>query len=396
MAWFTGKRMYSEEDMSSERLGGSRYKERKLDTWPFIWKIFSAKSYATVFNEDWPTYGIFHYMSKGFTKKMFDYDYHWFWLRLEQVNGNRSSKNCFFNEPLPKISIDIARKHVITLKDSLQFIVNVVTETTQSSDNSVEKIDNYLLQFWKDVFEGDYLQNTFVIFASDHGLRQGNIRSTYVGAMEDRLPFYGIWFPRWFYEKYPHIEENIDGNLDVVSSMFDVHETLLDVAMANYNGKQRKRKSRGQSQLYPIRRDRTCREAGVAKRWCTCHKEKEVDPKNNVDASEASIFLVQYINRMLDDHKDKCQDITFSKYNFFRKVKFDEENDRNGTHFFLNIETNPYNATFEAFMIVKMLNESTSSWTIKSGLLERTSRYDIFSNCIDSSWLKQFCPCRVL
>lgn len=397
MAWYTGKLMYSEEDMSSETLGGPWYKERKYDSWPIIWKVFGAKSYATVFNEDWPTYGLFHYMAKGFTKKMFDYYYHWFWLRVEQVNSNMSSSYCFYNEPLPKIHIDIARRHVISLKDTLQFIVTVLTETTHSFDNTVELIDEYLLQFWKDVYEGDYLQNTFVIFASDHGLRMGDIRATYVGAMEDRLPFYGLWFPKWFYEQYPHIEKNIDGNLNMLSSMFDVHETLIDVAASNFNGKQRKRGSRGQSQLYPIRPDRTCSDAGVADRWCTCHKQVEVDPNTSEDAKEAAIYLVDYMNwSLLYAHKDKCQNITFTKYNFFQKVDLDEEeNEFNKTHFFLSLETEPHNATFEVFLTMKLFDGGRRrEFRTKKGLIDRTSRYDIYSYCMDNWWLKHFCSCK--
>lgn len=223
--------------------------------------------------------------------------------------------------------------------------------------------------------------------------------------MEDRLPFYGLWFPPWFYEKYPHIKRNIENNVDRLTSSFDVYETLKDIANENFNGHQRNAKSRGQSHLYPVPKNRTCRDAGIADHWCTCNKETPLDVENDTVAEEVASFFVGHLNDILKDVTDLCQKIVFSKYNFLRRVQLlEEENsdqtqskkfsspESKKTHYFVGIETVPYNASFEMYMTSTSTNGTENKWEVRGGL-DRTSRYGPYGNCVDDWWLSQFCPC---
>lgn len=215
--------------------------------------------------------------------------------------------------------------------------------------------------------------------------------------MEDRLPYYGLWFPPWFYERYPHIKQNIENNMDRLTSSFDVYETLKDIVNENFNGAQRRATSRGQSHLYPVPKNRTCRDAGIADHWCTCNKEVPLKPENNTIAKEAANFMIDYMNDLLKDETKLCRKIVFSKFNFFRQVQFADEHNADDneekTHYFVGIETNPNQATFEAYLTVNKANNGTENeWELRSGL-ERTSRYGVYSGCMEDWWLKHFCNC---
>lgn len=182
MAMLTGKRMYYEnDDMPRELPQNYDYFVQRFDSWPFIWKYFAAKSYATVFNSDWPSFGLFSYKAIGFSKKLIDYYYHWFWRRVDYLTIGRSDWYCFSNEPLPKINVELTKRHVMKLNQSATFIYHVLTETSHGGDNEIERTDYDVYNFWKDLYEGGYLNKTFVIFSSDHGIRLGDIRPTYIG-----------------------------------------------------------------------------------------------------------------------------------------------------------------------------------------------------------------------
>lgn len=94
-----------------------------------------------------------------------------------------------------------------------------------------------------------------------------------VDKFDERLRFYSIQFPRWFYELHPQIENNIDGNKNILCSNFDVYETMIDIVNANYEGRQRKISSKGQSQLYPLPKQRTCKSASIPDHYYTVSKK---------------------------------------------------------------------------------------------------------------------------
>lgn len=54
-------------------------------------------------------------------------------------------------------------------------------------------------------FLDNLLKNTVVIYFSDHGARKGDILSTYIGKLEERLPAMFISFPSWFRTRYPQV-----------------------------------------------------------------------------------------------------------------------------------------------------------------------------------------------
>lgn len=143
--------------------------------------MFSAKGYATVFNEDMPKYGLFHYFAKGFMKKPFDYYYHHFWTLVTNKYVTGASVRCFGNTHRASITIDLVKRHMISLVDKLQFVYSTLSELPHDLDNQVEEVDGDMVQFWSHLYENEYLNKTFVIFASDHGIRHGNIRKTPVG-----------------------------------------------------------------------------------------------------------------------------------------------------------------------------------------------------------------------
>jgi hypothetical protein len=63
----------------------------------------------------------------------------------------------------------------------------------------------------------------------DHGNRYDDFRETTLGRIEDKMPLLGIILP----ESLKHLRKNLESNSKVLTSWYDVHEMLLDVATGN-------------------------------------------------------------------------------------------------------------------------------------------------------------------
>lgn len=180
MAMLMGKRVTDEqEDMPREMTGD--YSKIQYDSWPIIWKLFSANGYATVFNEDNPQVGLFHFDAKGFAVKPVDYYHHTFWTAVQAESNH--DYICFLNELKAKMILDLTRRQIMTMRNKLQFMVTSTMELSHDQDNQVELLDEHLTNFWRYLHENGYLNRSAVIFASDHGIRHGWIRTTQIGTV---------------------------------------------------------------------------------------------------------------------------------------------------------------------------------------------------------------------
>lgn len=183
IAMLTGKRVYDEqEDMMKEI--DYDYHKIKYDNFPLIWKMFAGKGYATVFNEDKPGWGLFHYLAKGFAQKPVDFYYHTFHMALANAYNKNHTNICFGNVPRPQLVLDLTKRHMIVMKDKLQFVYSFSTELTHDYGNEVQRLDEPYFKFFKELHEGNYLNKTAIIFASDHGHRFSAVRGTIVGTYQ--------------------------------------------------------------------------------------------------------------------------------------------------------------------------------------------------------------------
>lgn len=217
------------------------------------------------------------------------------------------------------------------------------------------------------------------------------------GLLEARLPFFGIWFPEWFYKLHPNIKSNIEYNAHahILTTPFDIYETLKDILEANYNGVQRHFTSRSQSHLYKLPTNRTCKTASVPDKWCTCLQKTELDQKGDL-AFNVSAFVVNHLNFILENASDLCQKIKLSKILYVQKINFDKiaegENVTLLDTFRVGIKTNPFNATFEAIVRANSTNGKFISYV--DGDIIRTSYLAGLSDCVNNNTkIVRYCPC---
>lgn len=67
-------------------------------------------------------------------------------------------------------------------------------------------MDLDVVQFFERMFDKDLFKNTIILVMGDHGHRFDGIRSTYIGRIEERMPFLGILLPETLQKSHPHLQ----------------------------------------------------------------------------------------------------------------------------------------------------------------------------------------------
>ncbi|KAK8755069.1 hypothetical protein V5799_002225 [Amblyomma americanum] len=175
----TGQHM---EEAESGCWGGS---DQFLDNCTFLWTMFADAGYRTLYAEDAPNISTFNYLKLGFLHQPTDYYSRPFVLPFEAELGH---KKC--------ISV-------------------------------VKTFDPR----WRaqSLYEGGHLNNTIVVFLSDHGMRWGSIRRTFAGLLEGRLPGYLWYLPRSLSLQHPDLVRVFKANAFRLTTPLDVYATLRNV-----------------------------------------------------------------------------------------------------------------------------------------------------------------------
>lgn len=436
VAALTGLRCQQEQENMKADINED-YEKINFDHWPLIWKFYSQKGYTTVFNEEKAKWGLFHYLSRGFKDKPVDFYYHTYWHAIDrqddsdekQENQTLFKSHCFRGVSRVERLLDLAKRHIVTMNNILQFQYVFLTDLSHEYDGSeIERADDFLVDFFQKLYnpsKTDLLNNTVILFMGDHGHRFTPIRKTLVGLIEERTPMFNIWFPKWFHKKYPQISKNLNLNSVRLSSPFDVYETLKDLANSNFNGDQKPMGSRGYSQLYEIPPNRTCYEAGIPDHHCTCISMKPIDNlNNNPQLQLVAKTVVDHLNSKLEPYSKLCSKFRLQRILRAEQLYVNEKLANGITHYEeknesttliqndtlhlaikvadqtellhsvktvrIAIQVEPVRAEFEATCFY---NETEQKYILSNSDISRLNQYGHQSDCVEKSSLKKICVC---
>lgn len=240
--------------------------------------------------------------------------------------------------------------------------------------------------------ENSILENSFVIFLSDHGFRFGDFRLTYSGWLEERLPYIYFWVPKWFRNKFHDEYKNFLTNSERLTTPFDVYMTLQHLlVLFGYDHQQTPSSAcpKCKSLFREADFDRSCEDAGVEQHWCTCsgHFHLDVSHPKAISASRFALEHIQSLTaREFPEESKKC-----FKFKLKRVVtagiseKFAA---KNVSYIFVIFETVPY-ALFEATVEV----DECRVFSI-NGDITRVDYYGDNSKCTEEAVLKKYCYCK--
>lgn len=131
-----------------------------------------------------------------------------------------------------------------------------------------KSMDRNVRDFFKKLKNSEILDESIVIFLSDHGIRFGDINNTPRGFYEVRLPMHYISVPTWFKREYPIEMKNFKDNTGKLTSNYDLYMTLqhiLKLSGANHTVTSSRACTNCRSFFEKITTERRCSEAGKKK-----------------------------------------------------------------------------------------------------------------------------------
>ena len=412
---FAGR--YVEELPWDERLS-----DVPFDNYTFLWNEFSAHGYRTLYAEDAPSIAIFNYNKAGFHRPPADYYLRPFSLALEDHGAVWSADHDCIGT---RLETDVVLDWIVDFESefrsephlSFAFLTRLTHEDVRKTAAADRPYENFL----RGMHDDGLLAKTVVIFYSDHGIRFGDLRQTYVGKMEERLPFIYVVLPPMFSDRYPEMAQSLAGNTRRLTTPFDVYETLVD--LMDFTGRVRRKnvaERRGCTLLDVVPPERTCETATVMPHWCTCHGTRQLRNDDPL-VQAAARGLVDHINGLVGTHGDRCATLQLravldarlilpaddvmrfrnSRRDVLgRTVEFDATAAAASfVEYQLNVEAFPGGAIFEA-TVRRPQNVDGQASAVDSDRVEvteisRINAYGDQSACIDYHMHKKFCYCTV-
>ncbi|XP_055693772.1 uncharacterized protein LOC129796084 [Lutzomyia longipalpis] len=381
-------------------------KNSTYDSCHFIWRDYSRRGYLTAFAEDIGYLGLFNYFKKGFRNQPTDYYTRPLITAMERQIAYKKVGNvylCYGSKTPFEILFDYIHKFVQSLQERRFFGFFWTSSFTHDYLNMPKLIDGKIVSFLRQLNHEALLNDTVLILMSDHGLRWGSFRSTYQGMMEERQPFMYTIFPKWFHVDFPRAMRHFRRNTRRLSSHFDLHEMLRDLArLEQLDDDAIDARAadlaaadplpRGISPFLPIPATRTCDAAGILPHWCTCH-EKQTVPTIDQGVLRVARFVLRELNDRVATvpqcarlHLNTILEATRATLSADATSKVPTT----GQMFDLTVRlrTKPGMGEFEATVRVK-----TEEDMELTGPISRTNLYGRQSACVDDPQLKLYCYC---
>ncbi|KAH7725533.1 hypothetical protein AAVH_06983 [Aphelenchoides avenae] len=149
-----------------------------VDSWPFIWKNFSAAGYTTFLAEEQP--GIFSYKGAGFRRPPTDVYLRPYgqMLNEDQTVTYKSSQYCYGNEPESALVLNNIQRFLELQKRSGTpfFALSFLWKVSHDLANSVEILDILLSDWLARIHQAGLLRDVMLFVMADHGNRFDKIR----------------------------------------------------------------------------------------------------------------------------------------------------------------------------------------------------------------------------
>nr|XP_033342687.1 uncharacterized protein LOC117229886 [Megalopta genalis] len=365
-----------------------------LDRCPFLWRNFRQAGYATAYGEDETALNTFNYLKVGFMDPPTDYYLRPYILACEKLLKSRKRfglKYCTGPEISFDRILDYAVDFARTFLGLPYFGFFWTTSVSHDNSNGISSMDGRLLGKFKLLEREGVLNDSMVVFLSDHGMRWGPIRNTYVGWYEERLPFLYIWLPEWLRLERPDAYSSLRGNQHRLLSPFDLYQTLREVL--SWSGGQANPPpgcADCRSMLGPVPYERGCSDVGISSHWCACTTFDRANSRDPIVEQGAAVF-VDHANKRISAYKDKkgrqlCAKLRLKR--IMRVNKAVEMNDSNVLVYFYLLQLLPGDGKFE----VTVRYHENATYTVTDHEVSRLDSYASSAKCLDRGY-KLYCHC---
>ncbi|XP_055538592.1 uncharacterized protein LOC129726053 isoform X1 [Wyeomyia smithii] len=370
----------------------------QLETCPFMWNYFADSGYVTAYAEDEASINTFNYHKFGFVKQPTDYYLRPIALAAEKYLTKKTKNSltfCLGYQNYADFIYQYALDFASFYKDEPSFGL-FWTNTFSHNDISDPSCMDARMKFYIEELENrGILNNSMVVFFSDHGLRFGAVRSLLTGWLEERLPFIFIWLPEWFKEQHPEIVQALKINRNRLTNPYDLHVTLkhvLELSERIDNLPAPLSCANCQSLFQEMPWNRSCEETSIASHWCTCAAFEEIDKESKI-VRAAVDFVIDSINQDLSDHqknltKKLCAKMQLKSISLAKLAKYPNAEVPHNDYLLI-FDGKPGSGKFES-----TVRHYTKRGAFEvTGSISRLNEYASQSECMHIDYLRKYCYC---
>ncbi|XP_051171898.1 uncharacterized protein LOC127288466 isoform X2 [Leptopilina boulardi] len=368
-----------------------------LDNCPMLWYNFKNAGYVTAYAEDEADWSTFNYLKVGFVNPPTDYYLRPYIVATEKLLKTRRrfiNYYCTGPELAAERILNFAEDFAIRFKDHSYFGFFWTNSITHNSLTSLSILDSQIHSRLKHLEQKDVMNDTIIIFLSDHGLRFGEFRNTFMGWYEDRLPFFYIWLPQWFRDDNPEVYEALTINQNRLTSPFDLYETLRDIVIrGGGNAGPSTGCPKCQSLFKEVPMERGCEDAGISTHWCACSVfEKKSDNSNQISL-QGAYKVIDYIENIVKNYKTITAERLCSKFKLKKILRFFEVPNKNtnstsSRDYYYILQLSPGDVKFEVTVHYLGFN----NYIINDKEISRIDSYKESAKCLNYGE-KKFCHC---
>ncbi|CAO4376593.1 unnamed protein product [Caenorhabditis nigoni] len=358
---------------------------------------FQNYGYKTLLAEDWAEGTLNWPNCKGFDKPPFDHYMRPFQNALER-------KNHGLDVTKRHLKGQMCREHHHTMLDYLGQFLDAYPDQKKFSwvwainlghdtENGIAHSDNDFYNFM--VKHRQQLDNSFVVFVGDHGLRFGGVRKTFVGALDVNNPFLAISIPKEL-RKSTKILDHMTENAKKLQTHFDTRSAILDIlkfqSASNFTdttpleipGERGYSYLREQPSVI-----RNCKNTPIPYQYCICQFNKTTVSTDNKVALSIGEHIAYSVNEQLKEGNFTEDCIEMKVDRILSLLKFDQSMNGSDIYSVVAEMKKPSQADFKAN--VKVL----PTGKIKVlGMVERANSYKRTADCIASEHHRPYCYCK--
>ncbi|RMZ93589.1 hypothetical protein BpHYR1_050693 [Brachionus plicatilis] len=155
-----------------------------VDDFPWIWQDFKNAGYVTQWAEDMQSIGTFQLRMLGFKRQPVDHYMRLFYLEAEKYYA-RFRKLCLGSLSRHQNMINWVKEFFSVYDSKPKFSFVFHSEASHNHNNPLSLLDDDLKRFLQHLKLSGVMQNTVLLFMSDHGVRVSDIRKYSQGKLEE-------------------------------------------------------------------------------------------------------------------------------------------------------------------------------------------------------------------
>lgn len=387
MAAFTGKNL----SVLDENCSGKMDECNRL----IIWSEFKEAGYVTAYGEDNIKLPDTFHDDYLFLRSPTDHYLRPLFLMSETASH---STVCTGKQLSSQHLLDFALDFTITYRKQPFFGFFWINSFSHNPESRPQEGDKLIENFLNRLSYTGVLEDTFVVLFSDHGIRFGEYRLPMESYYDERLPFLFIWTPIKFKAKHPTAFKNLVENQFKLVTPYDLYNTLMDINRLslcddnlNNNINVSEACPNCHSLFLTVSANRTCQDAAIHEKWCSCHKLFPLDIADP-EGIKSTMHVVSHIktrSKTVKTIKKKqcwvCRDLSLKKV---LRIHFYYDANKVNLYHVVAFTMTPGDLSYEATVLRKGANAEIV------GKLSFISPYKGLGRCTVNSADRLFCVCQ--